>query len=314
MADEKNNPFSVRMESEDKEKLLKMIQESNIGSSKEFMSVLMSAYELNKVKVEIPEASESIKKVEQLTQLINDNFVNMSKHIRTTKESMNLQFTKEIEIYKSRIETFKAENEKLKGDYQALQEVYNNTCSNVEDNKKQLEQLQEVQESNKALIKEYQSKIDTMAGIIEEYKGFKAENETLKISLASKQSDILIKDNIIRDRDFNITNLNKDLKVKDDVTISLKFKYESELKQVKQDNQKEIESLKKENQLNIKLASAEIKEELNNKLNQEQQKHNSDIQEYQSKYKALLEQMENERAEHTTAKKNNAAVQQNKTK
>ena len=48
MADN-NNPFSVRMESDDKEKLIELIQESG-KSSKEFMGILMGAYELNKVK------------------------------------------------------------------------------------------------------------------------------------------------------------------------------------------------------------------------------------------------------------------------
>ena len=79
---------------------------------------------------------------------------------------------------------------------------------------------------------------------------------------------------------------------------------------MKLNSQVDIEQLKKESQLNIKLVSAEIKEDLNNKLNQEQQKHNSDIQEYQSKYKELLEQMEKERAAHTTTKKNNIAAPQ----
>lgn len=289
MAD--NNMFSVRLEEQDKEKLLQMMQESG-RSNKEFMGVLLSAYELNKAKIEIPDLAKDIEGLQALTQRINDYYVNIGKRIEDTQKSKDLQYTKEIYLYKNRIDVLKAENEKLNADFEALQQTYNSTCGNIEEYKKQLEQLVQIQESNKALIKEYQSKIDTLSGIIEEYKGYKAEIETIKSLLTDTNTKVLQQDNIIKNKELDINKLNADIKTKENDINDLKLKNDEAVKRITDKHLQELEQLKKENELNVKLAVAEIKEELNNKLLLEQQKHNKEIEEYQAKYKALLEEME----------------------
>lgn len=189
MSDEKNTPFAVRMELEDKEKLLKMIQESG-RSNKEFMSTLLSAYELNKAKIEIPDLAKDIEGLQALTQRINEYYVNIGKRIEDTQKAKDIQYTKDIEVYKSRIEVLKEENEKVNSDYETLQQAYNNTCNDIEESKKQLTQLRETQESNKALIKEYQSKVDTLSGILEEYKSYKEENKELIENLKNLEAEV----------------------------------------------------------------------------------------------------------------------------
>jgi chromosome segregation ATPase len=300
MAD--NNVFSVRLEEQDKEKLLELIQESG-RSNKDFMSTLLSAYELNKAKVDIPDLAKDIEGLQALTQRINEYYINIGKRIEDTQKSKDMQYSKDIEIYKSRIETLKSDNEKLNGDYEVLQQAYNNSCSDIEEYKKQLQQLQEIQISNKALIEEYKSKIDTLSGIIEEYKGYKTENETVKGLLTDSQSRVMELNNTIKNKDFNINTLNKELKAKDEDIANIKAKQEEQLKQVNNKNVQDMAQLKKENELNIKLAVAEVKEELNNKIQQEQLKHNKEIEEYQAKYKSLLEELEKTRATNTTKKK-----------
>lgn len=289
MAD--NNIFSVRLEEQDKEKLLQMIQESG-RSNKEFMSVLLSAYELNKAKIEIPDLAKDIEGLQALTQRINEYYVNIGKRIEDTQKAKDIQYTKEVEVYKNRIDGLKAENEKLNADFEELQQAYSSTCGNIEEYKKQLEQLVQIQESNKALIKEYQSKIDTLSGIIEEYKGYKAEIETIKSLLTDTNTKVLQQDNIIKNKEADINKLNADIKTKENDINDLKLKNDESVKQITDKHLQEMNQLKKENELNVKLAVAEIKEELNNKLLLEQQKHNKEIEEYQAKYKALLEEME----------------------
>ena len=69
------------MESEDKEKLMELIQESG-KSSKEFMGILMGAYELNKVKMDVPEVAEDLNHLEALTNQTNNVYMNMAKRIQ----------------------------------------------------------------------------------------------------------------------------------------------------------------------------------------------------------------------------------------
>ena len=100
------------------------------------------------------------------------------------------------------------------------------------------------------IVEEYKNKNDMLLSDLAEYKQYKDELEEYKKLLAVAQARNIDKDNIIKDNDYNINQLNKSLE------------------KLNQDNQKELETLKKENQLNIRLEVAEAKEELNNKLSQ----------------------------------------------
>lgn len=296
MAEDKNNIFSVRMEQEDKEKLLEMIQESG-KNNKEFMNVLVSAYELNRAKTEIPEIAKDIEGLEALTQRINDYYVNIGKRIVDTQKSKDILYTKDMEIFKNRIEALKAENEKVNAELEGLKEAYNSTCEDNEELKKQIKQLTQIQESNSALIEEYRGKIDTLSGIIEEYKGYKAENETVKGLLADAQAKSVNQENSINKLNGEIENLNG----------SISALKEENKKAIADLNNKHIEELKASGEkaaIEKEKALLELNKEFNNKMQLQQEQFNKTIQEYQSKYRALLDDMEQIRATaHTVTKK-----------
>jgi hypothetical protein len=115
-----NTPFSVRMDDEDKERILKLIEESG-RSNKDFMNLLLSCYEINKVKVEIPSLSEDINMLEALTQQINSLYLNMGKRIQTVQKTKDMQFEKDTVLLKEKIQSLTSENEKLKNDKNLLE-------------------------------------------------------------------------------------------------------------------------------------------------------------------------------------------------
>ena len=256
MADN-NNPFSVRMESEDKEKLMELIQESG-KSSKEFMGILMGAYELNKVKMDIPEVAEDINHLEALTNQINNIYVNMAKRIQTIDAAKTLQFNKDMEIYKSKIESLKAENEGFKIDKEAMVSLLKDSSDISEGLKKQVAQFNEIMDSNKALIQEYKEKNDTLAGLVNEYKGFKNENETLKNLLADSQARNTDLSNKINTKDMEIDTLKTKLEAAATETPK-EVKRISELKEF----EKEKALLEQEKLFNKKMQ--ELQEESNKK-------------------------------------------------
>ena len=257
MADN-NNPFSVRMESDDKEKLMELIQESG-KSSKEFMSILMGAYELNKVKMDVPEVAEDLNHLEALTNQINNVYMNMAKRIQTIDTAKTLQFNKDIEIYKSKIESLKAENEGFKVDKESMVNLLQESSNISEGLKKQVKQFNEIMDSNKALIQEYKEKNDTLAGLVNEYKGFKDQNETIKGLLADSQARNIDLNNKIKTKEMEIDTLKAKLQAAA-VEAEKEVKRVSELKEF----EKEKALLEQEKLFNKKIQ--ELQEESNKKI------------------------------------------------
>ena len=100
----------------------------------------------------------------------------MAKQIQTIDESKTLQFNKDMEIYKSKIENLNVENETLKIDKEDVENTLQESSNSNEELKKQVTQFNEIMASNKALILEYKEKNDTLGGLVTEYKGFKNIN------------------------------------------------------------------------------------------------------------------------------------------
>jgi len=288
--------FGVKMPEELKQQIDSLIKESGLRTGKDFMQSLVNGYVLEKTKESIPEVAEDLKELQTLTQRIDNIYLNLGYRIENInkaheKESQEQLLKKDsiITDLQDKIETINFRNSKL-------EELNDNIVNQNNDLLKRVNELTESNNNIKALIEEYKSKNDTLTGILEEYKGYKAEIEEYKKLLSDSQARNIDKENIIKNNDYNINNLNTSLKIKDDAILELKTKYDVEVEKIKKDNIREIEQVKKESQLNIKLSIAEVKEELNNKLAQDQLKHNTDIQEYQNKYKLLLEELEKVRS------------------
>lgn len=333
MADE-SKVLGIRVDAAEKERFEKYVAEER-GSNKEFLSTLLGLYELNKNKANNINLVGDIEELEKYTNKIHQSFINIVNKLESQKEDIVLDSNKELLIYKEKVNTTQDELVKLKQEKSTndakLTDVNNVLLTLQEQNKALNESLKD----KTSLVEEYKGKNDTLAGILEEYKAYKVDNEKLKQLLAELQADNTSLNGDIKDKHFTISGLNKDieilktdsikiveqlnskhtsyleqlknennininklnadLKAKDDIIDSLKLKHATDLEKLEQSNQKELESFRKENELNIKLASAEIREELNNKSSQEQLKHNKEIETYQSKYKSLLEELEQSR-------------------
>lgn len=301
MADN-NAPFSVRMEQEDKQKLLQLIQESG-KSNKEFMSVLLNAYELNKTKVEIPDIAKDIEGLEALTKQINEYYVNMGKRIENIQKSKDIEFTKETEVYKSKIEVLKADNDKLNGDYEGLQQSYKNINTDYEQCKKQLDQLQQSLKDKALLVEEYKEKNDTMTGLLNEYKQYKTDAEEYKKLLADSQNKNIELNNSIKEKDSTIEKLNNEVAaVKQDKKIIVQ--------ELNTKHNETIEAIKEKSELQKEKAILELKSQYQQEQQGQQDKHNKEIQEYQNKYRELLKELElGKKVSHNTTnnrKKTNA--------
>ncbi|MGH4119177.1 hypothetical protein [Clostridium sp.] len=196
-------------------------------------------------------------------------------------EELKNKYKNMLSDKKSSITQQKEELQKVYGDLLVVQkdskESSDELLSIRIDHSKQMERLEGNIKDKNLIVEEYKNKNDMLLSDLQEYKQYKIELEGYKKLLSDAQARNIDKDNIIRDNDYNVNQLNKSIE------------------KLSKDNQKELETLKKEYQLNIRLEVAKVKEELNNKFSQEQFKHNKEIEEYQSKYKELLEKLEKKR-------------------
>lgn len=350
MAEEKSTVLGIRLDPEERKRFDEFVSEEG-KNNKDFMCTLLNLYELNKGKVKNINLVGDIETLEGYTNKIHQTFINIIDKLESQKGDILEHSQKDLQIYKDKVNDLQINIDKIKLTNSANEEKVKGLTDDYVSVKMQNNQLQESLQDKLTIIEEYKSKNDTLTGILEEYKGYKAENEKLKQSLVNVQDnndllsgdikdksytisglnkdiDILKMDHIKvieglnsnhiteleqlkKENSFNINKLNADLKAKDDIIDSLKLKHAADLEKLEQNNQKELESLKKESELNIKLASAEIKEELNNKLNKEQLKHNADVEQYQAKYKSLLEEIDKMRTIPKT-KKDNLTAKDNK--
>jgi chromosome segregation ATPase len=158
--------------------------------------------------------------------------------------------------------------------------------------KEQHNQLQESSQDKLTIIKEYQGKNDTLTGILEEYKQYKVEVEQYKKLLEDAQSkNIELKDSI-KDKNFTVNNLNKDIvNLKEDHEKSINGLTKSQ-EQLNDKHIEDIQQLKEKANITLDKALLKLQKEQQEQLSQNQLKYNEEIQEYQSKYKSLLEELE----------------------
>jgi DNA repair exonuclease SbcCD ATPase subunit len=188
------NPFSVRMDEEDKSELIKLIQESGKGA-KEFMSVLINSYKLTKTQNEVPEMSEDIKHLQAITSQICDIYINIGTRIKTIEETNLMQYNKDLSIYREKITA-------LESNLAQLEIEKSNLLDLISKNTDELERLNTqiitsnniVEDKNKlirdkdSLIEEYKEKNDNLLSMISDLKEYKDKIDTISSLLADSQT------------------------------------------------------------------------------------------------------------------------------
>ena len=274
---------SYRLNQDTKDKLQQQLKDLGM-TQEQYFNKAVSFMELENVK-----KNSFLSKDTTIIQSNLDAILNAFVSIADSSNNLIGNKDAEIETLKAKYKDMLADKESLITEQkQELQDVYNNLLMLQDEDKenksellnikiehnKQLDQLETNLKDKTLIVEEYKGKNDMLLSDLAEYKQYKVEVGEYKNLLADAQARNIDKDNIIKDTDYNVKQLNEIIE------------------KLKQDNQKELDQLKKESELNIKLAVAEVKEILNNKLNQEQMKHNEEIEMYQNKYKSLLEQLE----------------------
>lgn len=311
MADEKSTVLGIRLDTEERKRFDEFVGEEG-KNNKDFLNTLLNLYELNKGKVKNINLVGDIDVLEGYTNKIHQAFINVIDKLESQKGDISENGQKNLQIYKDKVSDLQNEIDSVTLLNSTNEEKLIILSKDNTSLKEQHNQLQESAQDKLTIIKEYQGKNDTLTGILEEYKQYKVEVEQYKKSLAEIESkNIELKDSI-KDKDFTVNNLSKDI-------VNLKEDHEKVIngltksqEQLKGKHIEDIQQLNDKASITMDKALLKLQKEQQEQLNQNQVNHNTEIQEYQSKYKSLLEELEKKKPT-PRAKKDNAASTKLKT-
>jgi DNA repair ATPase RecN len=187
------------------------------------------------------------------------------------------------------INNLKGKLEGLSQEQEVLTQAFNNICEDkkeLESSNTQLQKLNDSLEFNNSKLVEDTKGLHDLKQVNNKLLN---ENETIKVLLASQQADNIDLKNNLKDKDFTISGLNKEVE-------ELKQDKLKALDQLKENHNSQLEQLKDKASLVMETALLNLKKVQQDQLSQEQSKHNTMIETYQAKYKALLEELEQERS------------------
>ncbi|MCB2343372.1 synaptonemal complex protein 1 [Clostridium estertheticum] len=311
MADEKSTVLGIRLDTEERKRFDEFVGEEG-KNNKDFLNTLLNLYELNKGKVKNINLVGDIDVLEGYTNKIHQAFINVIDKLESQKGDISENGQKNLQIYKDKVNDLQNEIDSVTLLNSMNEEKLIILSNDNTSLKEQHNQLQESAQDKLTIIKEYQGKNDTLTGILEEYKQYKVEVEHYKKSLSEIQSkNIELKDSL-KDKDFTVNNLSKDIvNLKEDHEKSINGLTKSQ-EQLNDKHIEDIQQLKDKASIAMDKALLKLQKEQQEQLNQNQVKHNAEIQEYQSKYKSLLEELEKKKPT-PRAKKDNAASTKLKT-
>ena len=180
--------WSVKMTDGLKEKISGSLQESGL-TGKEFMEVLLNTYE--QVKKDRPEITPDLDELETLTKRICAIYVNVGERITTllndkdnsykalVAEKTDLARTLQKRI--TELENSLKDKITIAKELAAEKDKIQEEKINLElRQQKEIQQLAEINQSNKSLIEEYRQKNDTLTGLLAEYELYKNQIQELK--------------------------------------------------------------------------------------------------------------------------------------
>ena len=280
MADEKSTVLGIRLGVEERKKFDDFVIEGG-KNNKDFLTTLLNLYELNKGKEKNINLSGDIELLEGYTNKIQKTFVDIIDKLESQKGEITENSQKELEIYKEKVNNLENEFDALKTLNSSRQRELGIVNDNNKALKEQNSQLQQIQESNKALIQEYKEKNDTLNSLVVEYKAAKIENDDLKNRL--NQSNI----NNIK---INNEKTNKDKEI-EQLNISLDniSKQSQELKMQNKSDKDELISQYKLDILSLKKQSKEETDKLYKQLQENKQQYKIDMETLKDQQKSDIE-------------------------
>ncbi|WP_053984958.1 hypothetical protein [Niameybacter massiliensis] len=286
--------FGVKVPEEMKNELAEMMKNTQL-TGKEFMSVLLSAYKLERQKQSESVLVQDIDELQRLLNRIQNMYLNMGERVNllvedrvneveellSEKEKEKIALLEKQEMFK---ETLKKLEEEKETEIKALKEEKKNLEAQICGLKKEKEGLEEVVKEQKQQMKQHHVLCDKYEEEIERLKGENSKWERLEIEIEERTSE------------------NERLQVRNDEIASELWFSQREIEKSKEVLRLEIEkytqelaTVKEKYELELKNSLLEQNIIFNEEKTKIQEKYYSDMQQLQTKIQQILLNKENEK-------------------
>lgn len=276
--------FGVKVPEELKEQISKLMSDSGL-TGKDFMQQIINTYTVEKTKESIPQVAEDLKELQTLTQRINNIYLNLGYRIENITKLQQEHMQKELQSKDSIITDLQAKIEILKEENYSLNSSYSELVNIKTELNNRVNELTDNNNNVRALNEEYKNKIDTMAGIVEEYKQYKIEVEKYQKLLEDSQNKNIELNNNIKEKVHAIEKLSGEI-------TAAKEDKEKIVRELNIKHDEKIQAVSEKAELEKEKATLVLQKQYQEDLQDLQHKHNVEIDEYQAKYRSLLEQLE----------------------
>ena len=175
--------WSIKTDEETK-KELQRIQAEEGKEGKDFLKDILTAYKTSNLKDKHPLLTGDTAELKQMTNRMFEIYLNVAERFNTLttvteREAQELKETYSQEKITLE-ELISRQKEELKIIKEQLKEVQADRVNLENDLNTKVDQVNQVNQKNEALISEYKEKINTLTGLVNEFKGFKDEVTALK--------------------------------------------------------------------------------------------------------------------------------------
>lgn len=270
--------FGVKVNEELKQKLTKIIKDSGM-QGKDFMQNLVNIYEMENTKKSTPEIAQDIVELQYLTSRMNSIYINLAHRIDNIKNSNNEIYENQLKIQEEKILSLKEDLKCYQDKNNKLNKELELIKSSKEEMLNKISSLEDINNSNKLLIKEYNEKLYDFSQQLNDFKKISEE------SIKDKQYIDNLKNNndALKSSLEKLSEENKEKLLKKDYQIS---SLEKNIKIIIDENKKALETMKDKLIIEKEREVLQLEKDYNLKIN-------SIIDDYNSKIKSLLDEREN---------------------
>lgn len=233
---------TVKLDTETRDKINKLLSETELSTQNEMLNKMIDVYELQKTMDLTPELSQDVNELRLLINRIEKIYIGVGERFRTLVNNKDTEYNNVVGNKDSELEILR-EDLKISEDNLAKQKeiilMLNDELGKLKsdydksrvENEEKYNSLHETYESNKALVEEYKNKNDTLTGLVNEYKGYRDENITLRID-----NDRLV--NVNTDLQSQVdsleNNINIEKKNNRDMIDKIEASYKAEIERLKE--------------------------------------------------------------------------------
>jgi hypothetical protein len=302
--------FGVKVPLDLKEKAQTVVKNSGL-TGKEWLEKALALMDVNSIKDGMLDHREDLNELELHTTRIYELTTNMIKRNSYIKDNAVKEVQQKLEDKESQLSELKEKLIKLKESYEKIEKENRLLIEEQKNTKILLEQHVKTDERNQELFEEYKAKIQTLSGLVTEYKNYQEENSKLskEINTIKEMSNSTISELRVENQELQKTNkrlLNEMDKFKKEFEIELdrlndkkEIEKERAVLSLTQGHQEALSKINNDFTSKIK-ESYEEKEKLRNlfelNLESEKKNHRKELQQinhqYEEKLTILLQEKE----------------------